>query len=155
LAFEKNANLFADNSRKSQKIVIITSTPGRFVLRNFAHFSATFFFHNSVANSDDAIFPPSPCLLSNLCFSVWLSPDAFGKKCPKCSTNQTILCQIYYHNFLGEKIAPKFANLWHFQKITQRRQWAKMLPIWSPWWMCSFETGALQRNESAQKTGSS
>jgi hypothetical protein len=28
LAFEKNANFFAENWRKSQKIVIITSTPG-------------------------------------------------------------------------------------------------------------------------------
>jgi hypothetical protein len=27
LVFEKNANLFAENWRKSQKIVIITSTP--------------------------------------------------------------------------------------------------------------------------------
>jgi hypothetical protein len=29
LVFEKNANFFAENCRKSQKIVIITSTPGR------------------------------------------------------------------------------------------------------------------------------
>jgi hypothetical protein len=29
LGFEKNANLFAKNCRKSQKIGIITSTPGR------------------------------------------------------------------------------------------------------------------------------
>jgi hypothetical protein len=28
LVFEKNANFFADNCRKSQKIVIIPSTPG-------------------------------------------------------------------------------------------------------------------------------
>jgi hypothetical protein len=28
LVFEKNANFFAENWRKSQKIVIITSTPG-------------------------------------------------------------------------------------------------------------------------------
>jgi hypothetical protein len=28
LGFEKNANFFAENCRKSQKIVIITSTPG-------------------------------------------------------------------------------------------------------------------------------
>jgi hypothetical protein len=28
LIFEKNANFFAENCRKSQKIVIITSTPG-------------------------------------------------------------------------------------------------------------------------------
>jgi hypothetical protein len=28
LAFEKNANFFAENWEKSQKIVIITSTPG-------------------------------------------------------------------------------------------------------------------------------
>jgi hypothetical protein len=28
LAFEKNANFFAENWQKSQKIVIITSTPG-------------------------------------------------------------------------------------------------------------------------------
>jgi hypothetical protein len=28
LVFEKNANIFAKNCRKSQKIVIITSTPG-------------------------------------------------------------------------------------------------------------------------------
>jgi hypothetical protein len=29
LVFEKNANFFAENGQKSQKIVIITSTPGR------------------------------------------------------------------------------------------------------------------------------
>jgi hypothetical protein len=29
LVFEKNAIFFAENCRKSQKIVIITSTPGR------------------------------------------------------------------------------------------------------------------------------
>jgi hypothetical protein len=29
LVFEKNANFFAENGRKSQKIVIITSTPGK------------------------------------------------------------------------------------------------------------------------------
>jgi hypothetical protein len=29
LVFEKNAKFFAENCRKSQKIVIITSTPGR------------------------------------------------------------------------------------------------------------------------------
>jgi hypothetical protein len=29
LVFEKNANFFAENWPKSQKIVIITSTPGR------------------------------------------------------------------------------------------------------------------------------
>jgi hypothetical protein len=28
LVFEKNANFFVENGRKSQKIVIITSTPG-------------------------------------------------------------------------------------------------------------------------------
>jgi hypothetical protein len=28
LVFEKNANFFAENCKKSQKIVIITSTPG-------------------------------------------------------------------------------------------------------------------------------
>jgi hypothetical protein len=29
LIFEKNANFFAENCRKNQKIVIITSTPGK------------------------------------------------------------------------------------------------------------------------------
>jgi hypothetical protein len=29
LVFEKNANFYAENCRKSQKIVIITSTPSR------------------------------------------------------------------------------------------------------------------------------
>jgi hypothetical protein len=29
LVFEENANFFAKNCRKSQKIVIITSTPGK------------------------------------------------------------------------------------------------------------------------------
>jgi hypothetical protein len=29
LVFDKNASLFAENCQKSQKIVIITSTPGR------------------------------------------------------------------------------------------------------------------------------
>jgi hypothetical protein len=31
LVFEKNANVFAENCRKSQKIVIITSTPGQVI----------------------------------------------------------------------------------------------------------------------------
>jgi hypothetical protein len=31
LVFEKNANFFAENCQKSQKIVIITSTPGNFL----------------------------------------------------------------------------------------------------------------------------
>jgi hypothetical protein len=31
LVFEKNANFFAENCRKSQKIVILTSTPDEFV----------------------------------------------------------------------------------------------------------------------------
>jgi hypothetical protein len=31
LVFEKNANIFAENCRKSQKIVIITSTPGNII----------------------------------------------------------------------------------------------------------------------------
>jgi hypothetical protein len=31
LVFEKNANFFAENCQKSQKIVIITSTPGQVV----------------------------------------------------------------------------------------------------------------------------
>jgi hypothetical protein len=30
MVFEKNANFFAENWQKSQKIVIITSTPGSF-----------------------------------------------------------------------------------------------------------------------------
>jgi hypothetical protein len=34
LFFEKNANFFAENCRKSQKIVIITSTPGHTVERS-------------------------------------------------------------------------------------------------------------------------
>jgi hypothetical protein len=32
LVFEKNANFFDENSQKSQKIVIITSTPGVFII---------------------------------------------------------------------------------------------------------------------------
>jgi hypothetical protein len=34
LVFEKNANFFAENCQKSQKIVIITSTPGK---NSFSH----------------------------------------------------------------------------------------------------------------------
>jgi phosphoserine phosphatase len=40
LVFEKNANFFVENGRKSQKIVIITSTPDEFVKKiaqNVAH----------------------------------------------------------------------------------------------------------------------
>jgi hypothetical protein len=33
LVFEKNANFFAENRQKSQKIVIITSTPGLISVR--------------------------------------------------------------------------------------------------------------------------
>jgi hypothetical protein len=32
LFFEKNANFFAENCQKSQKIVIITSVPGQLIL---------------------------------------------------------------------------------------------------------------------------
>jgi hypothetical protein len=32
LVFDKNANFFAENCRKSQKIVIITSVPGRYLV---------------------------------------------------------------------------------------------------------------------------
>jgi hypothetical protein len=39
LVFEKNANFFAENWRKSQKIVITTSTPGANVKINFHQFS--------------------------------------------------------------------------------------------------------------------
>jgi hypothetical protein len=35
LVFEKNANFFAENCQKSQKIVIITSTPGHTVDGSF------------------------------------------------------------------------------------------------------------------------
>jgi hypothetical protein len=52
LVFEKNANFFAENCRKSQKIVIITSTPGLRVTRrvsekiaNYVH-SPTHFWAN-------------------------------------------------------------------------------------------------------------
>jgi hypothetical protein len=34
LVFEKNANFFAENSQKSQQIVIITSTPDKFVKKS-------------------------------------------------------------------------------------------------------------------------
>jgi hypothetical protein len=34
LVFEKNANFFAENCRKSQKIVIITSTPDEIVKKS-------------------------------------------------------------------------------------------------------------------------
>jgi hypothetical protein len=37
LAFEKNANFFAKNWRKSQKIVIMTSTPGRVIYTDNVH----------------------------------------------------------------------------------------------------------------------
>jgi hypothetical protein len=33
LFFEKNANFFAENGQKSQKIVIVTSTPGQLKIR--------------------------------------------------------------------------------------------------------------------------
>jgi hypothetical protein len=51
LVFEKNANLFAENCRKSQKIVIITSTPGangkksRFWQQSFRTFFSRTVFH--------------------------------------------------------------------------------------------------------------
>jgi hypothetical protein len=35
LVFEKNANIFAKHWRKSQKIVIITSVPDEFVIKNY------------------------------------------------------------------------------------------------------------------------
>jgi hypothetical protein len=49
LVFEKNANFFAENCRKSQKIVIITSTPELSYL-SFRHTNnASHFIHNSSA----------------------------------------------------------------------------------------------------------
>jgi recombinational DNA repair protein RecR len=38
LVFEKNANFFAENRRKSQKIVIITSTPDWANFRQFGEY---------------------------------------------------------------------------------------------------------------------
>jgi predicted dinucleotide-binding enzyme len=37
LVFEKNANFFAENRQKSQKIVIITSVPGQASQSSFPH----------------------------------------------------------------------------------------------------------------------
>jgi hypothetical protein len=42
LVFEKNANFFAENCRKSQKIVIITSTPDEFVTKNTRNVASPF-----------------------------------------------------------------------------------------------------------------
>jgi hypothetical protein len=39
LVFEKNANFFTQNFRKSQKIVIVTSTPDREKIANWDFFS--------------------------------------------------------------------------------------------------------------------
>jgi hypothetical protein len=44
LVFEKNANFFAENCRKSQKIVIITSTPDEPVKKIRPKISPTRFF---------------------------------------------------------------------------------------------------------------
>jgi hypothetical protein len=61
LLVEKNANFFAENWQKSQKIVIITSTPGRttqnlrFVKISLSHHSNHFPwkpFESSVGNKD-------------------------------------------------------------------------------------------------------
>jgi hypothetical protein len=55
LVFEKNANFFAENSQKSQKIVIITSVPG---------FYQNGYFVEYVAIADVPYYvgsPPTPC----------------------------------------------------------------------------------------------
>jgi hypothetical protein len=52
LVFEKKANFFAENCQKSQKIVIITSTPDEFVKKSpemYLH-SATLFCHQQCIN---------------------------------------------------------------------------------------------------------
>jgi hypothetical protein len=43
LVFEKNANFFAENWQKSQKIVIITLTPDEFVKKIAKRYSNPFF----------------------------------------------------------------------------------------------------------------
>jgi hypothetical protein len=62
LVFEKNANFFAENCRKSQKIVIITSTPGQSG-DNFPNFSN--------------FWCPFDCLKLGLNFR-WLCLENFG-----------------------------------------------------------------------------
>jgi hypothetical protein len=51
LVFEKNANFFAENCRKSQKIVIITSTPGKPV-----RLLQGDFFANNIVPTEDSLF---------------------------------------------------------------------------------------------------
>jgi hypothetical protein len=48
LVFEKNANFFAENCRKSQKIVIITSTPGHESPGLGAKFYTSFFANTAL-----------------------------------------------------------------------------------------------------------
>jgi hypothetical protein len=55
LVFEKNANFFAENCRKSQKIVIITSTPGprqstQLPEKLYVHHLVSYFFYSLVCS---------------------------------------------------------------------------------------------------------
>jgi hypothetical protein len=62
LVFEKNANFFAENCRKSQKIVIITSTPSReptnpLYKSNYIHVRHTLAFQDFSGKTDCELLP--------------------------------------------------------------------------------------------------
>jgi hypothetical protein len=88
MVFEKNANFCAENCRKSQKIVIITSSPGaniygRFLakfLANVPQFSGNDFFQKVDRNSSLR----SPHLRVSTC-DGWISVDKRGKAVSKMS----------------------------------------------------------------------
>jgi hypothetical protein len=66
LVFEKNANFFAENCQKSQKIVIITSTPDwaifslGSVLKTNYRSCANFWFYVDLSHVDPSPADPSP-----------------------------------------------------------------------------------------------
>jgi hypothetical protein len=87
LVFEKNANFFAENCQKSQKIVIITSTPG---LQRFVFLPYTDFWDVSISRFALKIFV--------LCFA-----DRVANESQNQNQNRVQRGQNFHFFFLSEK----------------------------------------------------
>jgi hypothetical protein len=89
LVFEKNANFFAENWQKSQKFVIITSTPGAYPTKydfsNFTHickiFSQTFVKNYKFLKNISCPNCTNICK-SHLVYFTRIPKDLKTKKCP-------------------------------------------------------------------------
>jgi hypothetical protein len=71
LVFEKNANFFAENCKKSQKIVIITSTPGVQDCQTIFYFPLKIYYLDKFKNFLLILFPLKWCISTwtTMCFN--------------------------------------------------------------------------------------